>query len=264
MIVKEVLCKSIISKSRLGTDYSINPYRGCVHACEYCYAPYVLRENRKWGEFMEVKMNAPEVLEKDLRKYKKGTIFISSVTDAYNPLEKDYKITRKILEKLVNKNFFISIQTKSNLVLRDLDILKQLKCEVGMTITTFDENAIKVFEPLASSSEERLKALKELKENKIKTYIFFGPILPFISDKNLEETIKKFSSINPDYIYVDSLNIKNKFHWVKMRRILEKHYPELVNKWEEILFTKSDYYENLKEKVVKLCRKYGLNYELCY
>jgi DNA repair photolyase len=90
MDVKEVFGKSIMSKSKLGMDFSINPYRGCSHACVYCYAPYVLREKREWGKFMEVKINAPEILEKDIRRFKKGTIFISSVTDCYNPLEEKY------------------------------------------------------------------------------------------------------------------------------------------------------------------------------
>lgn len=263
MDVKQVLCKSIMSKSRLGTDFSINPYRGCSHACVYCYAPYVLREKRKWGEFMEVKINAAEILEKDLRRHKKGSIFISSVTDCYNPLEKKYKLTRKILEKL-DKNFSVSIQTKSDLVLRDMDILKKLDCEVGITITTFDEKARKTFEPNCPSSEERLDALRKLKENAIKTYIFFGPVLPLISDKNLDETIKKFSSVKPNYIYVDKLNIKNRIHWYRIRKVLEKEYPEMCEKWEKILFSENDYYENLKNDVKKLCGKYNLKYVLCY
>jgi len=264
MRIRKVLCKSIMSKSRLGTDYSINPYRGCTHACVYCYAPYVLRENRKWGEFVDVKINAPDVLDRDLRRYRKGTIFISSVTDPYNPLEKEYKITRRILEKLVNTKFSASIQTKSSLVLRDLDLLKQIDCEVGMTITTLDEEARRIFEPNTSSSEDRLKALKILKENGIKTYIFFGPFLPLISDENLEETIKKFAGVKPDYIYLDSLNIKNRIHWRKIRKVLEKHYPKLVEEWEKILFTKNDYYNKIKKRVVELCKKYYLEYELCY
>jgi DNA repair photolyase len=263
-MIKETQCKSIISKSRLGTDYSINPYRGCGHACAYCYAPYVLRENRKWGEFVEVKTNAPEILDKDLKRNKPGRIFISSVTDPYNPCEKKYMLTRKILEKLVNTKFSISLQTKSVLVLRDVDILKKLDCEVGMTITTFDEKARKIFEPNTYSSDERLNALKTLKENGIKTYIFFGPFLPLISDRNIEETISKFASINPDYIYLDRLNIKRKVHWNKMRKVLEEHYPELVGEWERILFTKNDYYEKIRKKVVDLCKKYNLKYELCY
>jgi len=264
MQTREILCKSILSKSRLGSDYSINPYRGCAHACVYCYAPFVLREKRKWGEFIDVKINAPEVLEKDLKKHKPGSIFISSVTDPYNPLERKYEITRRILKKLKDTKFSVSIQTKSDLVLRDIDLLKEMDCEVGLTITTFNERARKIFEPNASSNEKRLKALKILKENGIKTYIFFGPVLPLISDENLEETIKKFASVKPDYIYVDRLNIKHPLHWRKIRKLLEKEYPELVEKWKRILFSENYYYEKIKKRVIELCKIYKLDYILCY
>jgi DNA repair photolyase len=176
MLVNEIFCKSILSRSRLyGCDFSINPYRGCEHACIYCYAPYILREQREWGSFVDVKVNAPEILVKDMLKAKRGVIYISSVTDPYQPLEKKYELTRKILEILKDTKFFVSIQTKSSLVLRDIDLLKKMDCEVGFTITSLDENARKVFEPNTSSIEERLKALKELKEAGISTYIFFGP-----------------------------------------------------------------------------------------
>ena len=261
--MKEIICKSVLSKSRL-EDYSINPYRGCTHCCKYCYAPYILRENREWGTFIEPKVNAPEILEKELKRNKPGNIFISSVTDPYNSLEKKYKLTRRVLEKLVNTKFSASIQTKSTLILRDLDLLKKIKCEVGMTITTFDENARKIFEPNASPSIERLEALRKLKQEGVKTYIFFGPLLPFISDKNLEETIKKFSTVDPDKVFVDRLNIKRPVHWTKIKTVLEKNYPQLLDKWQDVLFSDNDYYEGIKEKLARLFRKYGLNYVFCY
>ena len=261
--MKEITCKSILSKSRL-EDYSINPYRGCTHCCKYCYAPYILREKREWGTFIEPKINAPEVLEKDLKKNRPGNIFISSVTDPYNSLEENYKLTRRILEKLIGTKFSASIQTKSKLVLRDIDLLKKIKCEVGMTITTFDEKARKVFEPNASSSMERLETLKKLKDEGIRTYIFFGPMLPFISDKNLEETVNKFATAKPDRIFADKMNIKRPVHWTKLKSVLEKNYPDLVDRWQEILFTDNDYYDVLKQKLIELFRKHGLNYSICY
>jgi len=261
-MTKEILCKSVLSKSKL-EKYSINPYRGCTHNCAYCYAPYILREGREWGTFIEAKVNAPEVLEKELKKNKPGNIFISSVTDPYNSLEEKYELTRKILEKLVNTKFSASIQTKSTLILRDIDLLKQINCEVGMTISTFDENARKIFEPAAPPSIERLEALKKLKQNGIKTYVFFGPMLPFISDANLEETIKRFASVEPDKIFADKLNIKRPAHWKKLKSVLEKEYPELADKWQEAL-SNNDYYNELKKKLIRLFEKYGLRYQICY
>ena len=265
MDIKEVSCKTIINKSRLyDTDYSINPYRGCLHACVYCYSPYVLRERRKWGNFIDVKINAPEILEKQLKKIKSGNILISSVTDPYNPLERKYQITRKILEKLKDKDFFVSILTKSNLVLRDVDLLKQMKSEVGVTITTFNEEARKIFEPNTISSEERLKALDELKKQEIRTYIFVGPLLPYISDTNLEKTIEKFESVRPDRIYVDKLNVKSSSQWKILEKILENHYPQLLNQWKDVLFSKNDYYKDLKQRMIELFKNYDIKYEFCY
>jgi len=230
MEIKEKKCRTIMSESGLSTDYTINPYTGCSHACVYCYAPYILRERREWGSFVDVKINAPEVLLKEMHRKKKKEILISSVTDPYQSLEKKYKITRQLLERLKNTNFIVSILTKSTLVSRDLDLLKKTNCEIGLTITTLDERAAKIFEPGAPSPMGRLKILSYLKTSGIKTYIFFGPLLPFISDVNLEKTINRFSMARPDYIIVDTLNIKGRNHWKKIKNVLEKNYPDLVEK----------------------------------
>ena len=127
MEVNEITVKSALSKSSLpGLVYALNPYRGCQHACTYCYAPSVLREKRRWGEFVDVKMNLPDALAKDLERLPIGIVGIGTVTDAYQPIEKKYALTRKCLEALLEKDWPISIQTKSDLVLRDLDLIEQL------------------------------------------------------------------------------------------------------------------------------------------
>lgn len=263
METKEVKCKSVMSKSGLhDSDFSINPYRGCSHNCAYCYAPYVLREKRQWGTFIEVKTNAADVLSKEILSNKKGNILISSVTDPYQPIEAKYKITRSILEKL-NKNFFISILTKSTLVLRDIDLFRELNCEVGLTITTLDEEFANVFEPNSSSPCKRLEALKTLKESGIRTYLFFGPLLPFVSDIDLEDTLRKFLDAKPDKIYIDRLNIKRGDHWKKIKNVLEKNCPDLIGKWEKVLFSKNDYYEDLKQRIKKF-ENFGVKFEFCY
>jgi DNA repair photolyase len=264
METREIKCKTLMSKSGLhDSDFSISPYRGCQHACVYCYAPIVLREKRKWGTFLDVKVNASDVLPKDILKNKKGNILMSSVTDPYQPAEAKYKITRSILEKL-NKDFFVSILTKSSLVLRDLDLFKRLNCEVGLTITTLDEKIAKVFEPNSSLPVDRLKALKILKESGIRTYLFFGPLLPFVGDVDLENTIKRFLDVKPDKIYIDKLNIKRKYHWDKIKGVLATNYPDMVERWEQVLFSENDYYDKLKQQIVELLQKYDLKYELCY
>ncbi len=270
MKIKEKKCRTIMSKSGLyGTDYSINPFTGCSHACVYCFAPFVLREKRSWGTFVDVKINALEALEKQIKKHKKGDItcfhiLMSSVTDPYQEIEKKYKITRQILERLKSTKFFVSILTKSPLVLRDLDLFKKMNCEIGLTITTLDEKAARVFEPGAPSPKARLDILSYLKVSGVKTYIFFGPLLPFISDVDLEKTIYKFSLAKPDYVLVDSLNVKGKNHWNKIKSVLKIYYPKLIEKWEEVLFSRSDYYEKLKQRLIGLFQNYDMKYEFCY
>jgi DNA repair photolyase len=264
MEVKKILCKSVLSKSRLyESDYSINPYRGCTNSCIYCYAPYVLREGRKWGNFVDIKTNAPEILEKELTKASKGNILISSVTDCYQPMERKYEITRKILEKLRGKKFSVSILTKCALVLRDIELLKELDCEVGITVTTLNDSIRQNFEPNASSVEERLNALRQLKDAGIRTYIFFGPLLPYMSDRNLEETLAKFAELKPERIIVDRLNIKNPFQWKKIESFLEENYSGLAEKWDKAI-SDDKYYDELKERIETLCKKLNLKCEFCY
>jgi len=126
MKVKEIQAKNVLIKSKLPeTYYTINPYISCQHACVYCYSRFMKRftnHREDWGDFVDVKINAPKILEGQLEKAKKKMVLLSSVCDPYQPLEKKYKITRRILEKLVEYQFSISILTKSDLVLRDLDL----------------------------------------------------------------------------------------------------------------------------------------------
>lgn len=164
----------------------INPYVGCMHRCFYCYARFMKRftnHKEEWGDFVDVKINAPELVPEKTQKYKGKEIFLSSVTDAYHPLEKKYKLTRQILQKLIPLEPDLCIQTKSDLVLRDIDLIKQFESRrVGFTITTLDDDLRREIEPFASAVENRIKALEKLKENGIPTYVFIGPILPFLTD----------------------------------------------------------------------------------
>jgi len=216
-----------------------------------------------------MKINAVKVLEKQIEKHKRSDItcfhvLMSSVTDPYQSLEEKYKLTKRLLEKLKPPKFLVSILTKSPLVLRDLDLLKKMNCEVGLTITTLDERAAKVFEPGAPSPEKRLEVLSYLKISKIKTYIFFGPLLPFISDVNLEKTIHRFSMARPDYVLIDRLNIKGPNHWNKIKKVLEKNYPDLVEKWKQVLFSQTDYHRELKKRLTEIFQNYEVKHEFCF
>jgi len=180
--LNEIHAKSILNKSKI-FDYCLNPYTGCEIGCLYCYARLFMGRysghKEPWGTFVDAKVNAPVLLAKRLVRAQMGRVWIASVCDPYQPLEQKYRLTRRCLEVFVQKPFPVIVQTKSDLVLRDLDLIERTPdIEVGMTITTDDERLAKIFEPRASSISNRLKALARIHAAGIKTYAFIGPILP--------------------------------------------------------------------------------------
>jgi len=260
MTIKEIKCKSILTKSKLpGCDYVINPYSGCLMNCVYCYSRFIKRftgHKEPWGSYADVKINAPEVLEKEIRHAKKGMIFLSSITDAYQPIEKKYKLTRKILKIILERQFPVAILTKSTLVLRDIDIFKKFNdITVGVSISSLDEN-IKDFEPVAASPKERIKILQTLHKNKINTYAHIGPILPGFTD--LPKIFAALKGIVND-TWLESFNTKGE-NWTGVAKILKRKYPELLPKYEEIFFTKKKepYLTDLKKEISNLSKKYNI------
>ena len=181
MIVKEIAAKSILSKSEI-YDYALNAYVGCQHDCAYCYARFMKRftgHREPWGSFVDVKVNAPELLAREVLRKKRGRVWISGVCDAYQPLEAKHRLTRRCLEILVEHGWPVTVQTKSPLVLRDLEILKRSKdAEVGLTITTADERLRKIFEPGAPPTARRIEALAALHAAGITTFVMVAPLLP--------------------------------------------------------------------------------------
>jgi DNA repair photolyase len=181
MIVKEIKAKTILSKSQI-YDYSLNAYVGCQHNCVYCYAKFMKRftgHREPWGSFVDVKINAPELLAREVKKKKKGRVWISGVCDAYQYIEKKYGVTRSCLEILVESGWPVTIQTKSPLVIRDVEILKRsADSEVGFTITTADEKVRKIFEPGAPPIAKRVEALGILHAAGITTFVMVAPLLP--------------------------------------------------------------------------------------
>jgi DNA repair photolyase len=180
--VREVEAKSILNKSKI-FDYCVNPYTGCQVGCAYCYAklfiPRYSGHSEPWGTFVDAKTNAPDLLRNQLRRAKPGTVWVSSVCDPYQPLEARYLLTRRCLEVLAESGFSVQVQSKSVLLLRDIDVLARIrKLEVGFTIATDDERTARLFEPFASTPEERAKALGVLRSRGIQTFAFIGPLLP--------------------------------------------------------------------------------------
>ena len=265
MIIKEIKSKTIIAKSNLpGTDYVINPYVGCSNACIYCYARFMKKftnHNEDWGQFIDIKINSPELIPDSDGKYKGKSFFMSSVTDPYLKLEEKYKITRQILERLINWDIDLSIQTKSNLILRDIDIIKKFKnCKVGLTLTTTDDNLRKEIEPFASSVDSRINVLKKLKENHIKTYVFIGPIMPYFS--NWKDIVIKTNNY-VDFYYFDHLNIKGEI-WYSVAKWLKNNHPEYLKNYISIYNTNNNYWINLKKEIELFCAENNINKIICF
>lgn len=259
MIIKEIECKSCMTKSKL-TDYVINPYTGCFHGCKYCYADFIRRFqniSEKWGDFVYVKLNCSELLPKELEKNKAGHIWMSSVCDCYMPIEGKYKLTRRILEIIskspYKKKFSIEILTKSALIKRDFDILKQLNVEIGCSINTLDEKTSKLIEPLASLPFERIKVLKEAKLQGIKVYGFISPVLPGIT--NLEELFRELRFC--EYVWVELLNTKKSI-LNRLMPFIKSYFPDKVESFNYAINNPDEYFLKIKKDVKELEKKYNL------
>jgi DNA repair photolyase len=203
MIVREVYAKAILSKSKV-SDYTINPYVGCEHGCTYCYARFMKRftgHKEEWGRFVDVKTNAASLLQREIRKKRSGRVWISGVCDPYQPIEKKHELTRRCLEILSRHGWPITIQTKSPLVKRDLGLLGTFNdIEVGLTITTADENIREIFEPNSPAIDERIEALEKLHSAGLKTYAMIAPLLP-----RAEGLVTRLNK-KVDYVLIDKMN----------------------------------------------------------
>lgn len=247
MIVREIRSKSILSKSQIH-DYVINPYVGCQHACSYCYARFMKRftgHREPWGEFVDVKINAADLLPAEIKKKKKGSVWISGVCDPYQPLEKKYGLTRSCLEILADTDWPVVIQTRSPLVLRDIEVLEKMKnLEVGFSIGTADDTIRKLFEPYAPPVGERLKALDELYKAGITTYAMIAPMLPGAAPlaKALEGKV--------DYVLVDRMNY-NHADWIFKKHGLQDMLSD-------------DFYKTTGRQLADECMKSGIDCRLVF
>ncbi|MGB7603854.1 MAG: radical SAM protein [Lutisporaceae bacterium] len=265
MIVKEIKVKNIISKSNLpSADYVINPYVGCSHACIYCYARFMKKftnHEEEWGKFVDIKINAEELIPDNLERYSGKSFFISSVTDPYLHYEKEYMLTRKLLEKLVDIEAQVDIQSKSDLIVRDIDVLKKFKsCKAGITITTLNDVIRKEVEPYTANVEKRLRALETLNSSGIFTYAFIGPIFPYITDwREIIEITKPFVK---EYIF-ENLNIKGSI-WKDIAVWLKQKHSELYDKYLDIYFNNSDYWNVVEKEISEYCMENGIKHRISF
>ena len=256
MIIKEVSCKIALSNSKLpGLNYSLNPYRGCEHNCAYCYAPNILKIRRnEWGNFVYVKKNIPLVLSKEVKKKKLGVVGISTVTDPYQPAERKYQLSRYCLEQLLYYDFPISIQTKSSLVERDIDLISRFSIsEIIITISTLNNNERMLLEPNSSTIEKRLEVLKKYSDSGVSTSVFFGPIYPSISKSDIPKIIDTFIVNGASKIWIDSLHLKIGV-WDEVKKNIlqnEKMYKIFLKN----LFENKKYYEELRDEIINIGKR---------
>ncbi len=245
--------RQALSKSGLpDLDYSLNPYMGCSHACMYCYARVYTRHelaSKRWGEVVVVKVNLIDVLRREVRKLHPGVVGVGTITDPYQPIEEYYKLTRRALRILASAGFQVSIQTKSPLVTRDLDLLSEYKhlVDLGFTITTLDPKVSAFIEPGAPEPRSRVRALEEASSAGIETWVFYGPVIPGINDD--EDTVKSIVEVaasTASILYVDKLRIR--------RFMLEEGYPLRG----EALKARSRDWASFMDMVRGFCERYGV------
>ncbi len=219
-----IKAKKAFTRTKIpGARWVINQYIGCQHACLYCYAKFMRKwyDYGDWGNWVVVKENLPELVKKE---HVTGKVYMSSVSDAYQPIESKLKLTRRVLENM-DTGTELSILTKSELVLRDIDIFRRFESiEVGLTINGFSESVRREIEPYAPSTERRIRALRILHENGVRTYTFVSPIIPGLVD--VESIIQNTADFT-DFYFFEFLNLRASGKG--FREWLLHSYPKIYN-----------------------------------
>jgi DNA repair photolyase len=261
VVIRETTCKTVLNRSSI-SDYSLNCYTGCTHSCVYCYARYMQRFHphpEPWGRFVDVKTNAVDALEKQLRRAKPGNVFMSSACDGWQPIERERKLTRECSRLLVEHGFQVNVLTKSGLAARDLDILAGRKARVGVTLTTLDETLRRLWEPHAGTINDRIALLRAAREAGLETAVMFGPLLPFLYDDQdaVDALFERAADFDVDVIWVDALNPRPKV-WESLQALLNQEFPDLVDRYRRILFSKpvrDAYLKGIRDRVTRAAEK---------
>ncbi len=258
MVIKEIDVKCVMTKSNLPvSDFSVNPYVGCSHACKYCYASFMKRftnHPEPWGDFIDVKMWPPI---QHPEKYAGKEAFLGSVTDCYQPCEAKYQRTRALLEQLQGSGISISIATKSDLVLRDLDLIRTFpNARVSFSINTLDEDFRKAMDR-GVSIERRLEAMRQLYEAGVQTTCFISPIFPGITDP---QAIIERAKTQCNLVWLENLNLRGDYRVRILEWIYENH-PELDGLYHEIYSRRSrGYWTELDQKMRAYTAREGMPY----
>ena len=259
---------------RMPFAWTINPYRGCEFACKYCYARYThefmeMRDGVEFEQKIFVKQHAAELLRQELRQVKPGEeIAIGTATDPYQPAEKKFEVTRSILEEFAkHRGFEIGIVTKSNLILRDLELLRQVsktnKLFVNLTVTTLNTDLARILEPRAPRPDLRLESVRKLNQAGVNAGVICAPVIPGITDspRDLEALVHAAADVGVKYIFANSLFLKPCSAAVFLP-FLEKEFPHLVEtykkRYEDRAFLSSSYRKRLSQLMAGLRQKYGI------
>jgi DNA repair photolyase len=261
--VRETVCKTILNRSDLG-GYSLNCYTGCTHRCAYCYARFMQRFHphaEPWGSFVDVKLNAVEVLKRQLRRATPGNVFMSSACDGWQPIEEQYRLTRRCCGLLLERGFSLSVLTKSTLVTRDLDLFRGHSVRVGVTLTTLDDRLRELWEPGAAGVQERLGVIEAARRAGLKTSIMFGPLLPMLSDGqgSLDALLQRAADAQVDAIWVDALNPRPRV-WPAVADLLRREFPDLLPHYRKMLFDqqfRSEYLAGLRARIDLAAKRAG-------
>lgn len=254
---------NVIAKGILSSNNGMNIYRGCTHGCIYCDARSICYGMNHIFEDIEIKVNAPQLLEEKLRKKrKKCMIGTGAMSDPYIDLEEKLQNTRKCLEIIDKYGFGLAIQTKSNRILRDLDLLKSInnkaKCVVQMTLTTYDEELCKIIEPNVSTTKERFEVLKIMRDNKIPTVVWLTPILPYINDttKNIRGILDYCIEAKVKGIIVFGMGLTlragNREYYYKN---LDKHFKGLKERYIKEYGNSYEVLSKNNEKLMKIIKE---------
>ena len=272
-MIKEIQAKVLLSHVKqpdpwFGLKYNMNLYRGCQHQCIYCDSRSECYQIENFTDIL-VKVNAIELLEDELsRKRVKGTIGTGSMNDPYMPLEGKVNLTGRALDVITRYGFPVHIITKSDLVLKDLDVLKQINqiyAAVSFTITTTDEGLAQILEPGAPSVSRRLQAMRVLSENGIHTGVTMMPILPFIEDneENIAQIVHQAWDAGASYIipgFGMSLRKGSRDYYYEK---LDQFFPGLKRKYQETFGLQyqctANNAQRLRERFYELCEHYGIN-----
>lgn len=260
MIIREIEAKSIMTKSPVHGDYTANPYGGCQHNCLYCYAQYLKdwtgHEEERWGSYIDVKnWNPPTEKQKD--QWRGKSVFISSATDPYQPIEAEYGRTRKLLKELVGLDMDVSIITKSDLAVTDAGLFKELNATVAFSINTLDDQFQQDMDK-ASCIQMRIAAMEALHRNGVHTVCFISPIFPGITDV---PAIIKAVTGKCDAIWIEHLVLNGDYKGPVLYYV-RTHYPECYWIYDRV-FNKKDLqlWWDFDDYMQEWCKDNGYEYK---